>query len=273
MQRAGPTVRHALEGVPIPPPRRVSPRRAGARKIFLPGRVGRGQPVRISPKGNPVRTIILSPFLQLVLPALPVAPRPAAALGASPPALARDRAAAADAELMAWAASGDRLAFDALVGRHAERVLRVALRVLGDPDEAEEVAQEALLRAWRNAAGFDPARAKFSTWLHRIVLNLAIDRARRRRVAPHAGIDAAEGLADPGPGPDAALLAAQDAARLQAALAALPPRQRAAIVLAAEGMRAEEAAAALSVSRRALEGLLRRARQWLGARLREEDLP
>jgi len=224
--------------------------------------VGSFASLRISDKGLLVRTLSLTPAGPAVLP---VDRTDASRI--APPPLARDRAAATDADLMAWAASGDRLAFDAIVGRHAERVLRVALRVLGDPAEAEEVAQEALLRAWRNAAVFDPRRASFTTWLHRIVLNLAIDCTRRRPAAP-ADLAAALDIADPGPGPEGLLAAAEDQARLHRALAELPPRQRAAIALASEGMDAAEAAAALSVSRRALEGLLRRARRLLGARLR-----
>ncbi|MFC7688962.1 sigma-70 family RNA polymerase sigma factor [Paeniroseomonas aquatica] len=92
-----------------------------------------------------------------------------------------------DAALMARAGAGDRTAFNLLVGRHGTRALRLALRVLGDPAEAEEVAQEAFLRAWQAAAGFDPARARFTTWLHRIVVNLAIDRTRRRAPLPRPG--------------------------------------------------------------------------------------
>jgi RNA polymerase sigma-70 factor (ECF subfamily) len=187
----------------------------------------------------------------------------ARAAPARPPGL-MPRDDSTDAELMGWAASGDRAAFEVLVGRHGERTLRLALRVLGDPAEAEEVAQEAFLRAWQAAAGFDPARAQFTTWLHRITLNLAIDRTRRRAVAPEAGASALAALADPAPGPEAAAAAAQDRAALAAALAQLPARQRAAIALAYEdGLSGAEAAATLNVSERALEGLLRRARLML----------
>ncbi|RYI99470.1 MAG: RNA polymerase sigma factor [Acetobacteraceae bacterium] len=176
--------------------------------------------------------------------------------------------ATTDAGLMAQAAAGNRAAFDSLVGRHGERALRLALRVLGDAAEAEEIAQEAFLRAWQAAAGFDPTRARFSTWLHRIVLNLAIDRTRRRSPFPPSGLDAAAELADPGPGPEAAAVAAQSRAALATALAGLPPRQRAAIALAYEQeLSGAEAAAALSISERALEGLLRRARLLLRSRL------
>jgi RNA polymerase sigma-70 factor (ECF subfamily) len=176
--------------------------------------------------------------------------------------------ASSDAALMALAGRGDRAAFNLLVGRHGERALRIALRILGDAAEAEEVAQEAFLRAWQAAAGFDPARARFTTWLHRIVVNQAIDRTRRRAGAPSAGLEAASALADPRPGPEADAEAAEARAALAAALGALPPRQRAAIALAYEQeLSGAEAAAALDVSERALEGLLRRARQFLRSRL------
>jgi len=203
----------------------------------------------------------------LALPS--AAPRPGAAVpdvAQRPPGFA-SREGADDAELLAWAGAGDRAAFELLMARHGERALRLALRVVGDPAEAEDVAQEAFLRAWRAAARFDPDRARASTWLHRIVLNLAIDRTRRRRAAPPS-LDLAEGLPDPAAGPDAGLDAEAEREALDAALAELPPRQRAAVALAYEaGLSGAEAAAALSVSERALEGLLRRARLLLRERL------
>jgi RNA polymerase sigma-70 factor (ECF subfamily) len=177
-------------------------------------------------------------------------------------------ATATDAVLMALAGAGDRAAFNLLVARHGERALRLALRVLGDAAEAEEVAQEAFFRVWQAAPGFDPALARFTTWLHRIVLNLAIDRTRRRGQALASGLDAIAELADPAPGPEAAAVAAQARDALAAALADLPPRQRAAIALAYEQeLSGAEAAAALDISERALEGLLRRARLLLRSRL------
>ncbi|MBL6456836.1 RNA polymerase sigma factor [Belnapia sp. T6] len=191
-------------------------------------------------------------------PAPPAAPRPVT------------DAAASDAALMAAAAGGDRAAFNLLVGRHGERVLRIALRILPDQGEAEEVAQEAFLRAWQAAPGFDPARARFTTWLHRITVNLAIDRTRRRPPSAPRPIEEAAETPDPAPGPEAEAEAAESRAALAAALGTLPPRQRAAIALAYEQeLSGAEAAAALRVSERALEGLLRRARQLLRRRLEE----
>jgi RNA polymerase sigma-70 factor (ECF subfamily) len=197
-------------------------------------------------------------------------PRPARGLPAPRPmtGIAGTDAAATDSALMALAGAGDRAAFNLLVGRHGERALRIALQVVGDAAEAEDVAQEAFLRAWQAAAGFDPGRARFTTWLHRIVLNLAIDRTRRRGQAAAGGLDAIAELADPAPGPEQDAGAAQARAALAAALAGLPPRQRAAIALAYEQeLSGAEAAAALAISERALEGLLRRARLLLRSRL------
>ncbi|WP_207791828.1 sigma-70 family RNA polymerase sigma factor [Siccirubricoccus phaeus] len=176
-----------------------------------------------------------------------------------------------DAALMRAAAAGDRSAFGHLVHRHGERTLRIALRVLGQKAEAEEVAQEALLRAWQGAAGFDPERARFTTWLHRIVVNLAIDRARRQATAGlRAGPEALAEWADPAPGPEERAVAAQEEAGLRAALGKLPPKYRAAIALAyEEGLSGAEAAAALGLSERALEGVLYRARLALRRHLEE----
>lgn len=203
--------------------------------------------------------------ITLALPRLPAAASPS--VPARPdqrPLGLMAREPAPDAVLMRRAAEGDRAAFGLLVERHGERALRVALRVLGDAAEAEEVAQEAFLRAWQAAASFDPDRAQFTTWLHRITLNLAIDRTRRRGSAPAAAEAVLSALADPAPGPEAATAAAQERAALAAALAQLPARQRAAIALAyEEGLSGADAAAALDVSERALEGLLRRARLML----------
>lgn len=200
------------------------------------------------------------------LPSALAGPQPRQRPLAAPGLQAREECG--DAELMQAAAGGDRRSFGVLVGRHGARALRVALRVLGDTAEAEEVAQEAFLRAWNAAASFDADRARFTTWLHRIVLNLAIDRARRRAQASFTGLAEAAAVTDPQPGPEAAALATAARAALAAALASLPPRQRAAIALAYEQeLSGAESAAAMGISERALEGLLRRARQFLRERL------
>ncbi len=166
-----------------------------------------------------------------------------------------------DAALMALSAAGDRSAFDRLACRHLGRTWRLALRLTGDPHEAEEIAQDAMLRAWRSADRYDPERGAFTTWLHRIVVNLAADRRRAARPAKEPLTDE---LADPAPSAAVSLEAMERRRHLAAGLAALPDRQLQAIALAYfEERGGTEAAASLGVSTRALEGLLRRARRFL----------
>lgn len=183
-------------------------------------------------------------------------------------ALMRDRLGASDAQLLGWTAAGDRLSFDALAARHLPRLHRLALRILLDHAEAEDVTQEAMLRAWEHAGRYDGARGSAGTWLQRILVNAAIDRLRRRGRQPSLGLEAADLLADDAPGAEAALLLAEEVSALRAALASLPARQRAAVALAYEQeLSSAEAAAALAVSARGLEGLLHRARARLAERL------
>ncbi|WP_419896661.1 sigma-70 family RNA polymerase sigma factor [Roseomonas sp. USHLN139] len=183
--------------------------------------------------------------------------------------LARDHAAASDEVLIGWSAGGDRLAFNMLAGRHLPRLHALAARITGSAAEAEEIAQEALLRAWQQAARFDPGRARFGTWLYRIATNLAIDHTRRRPAVATAAAEALlETLADPAATPEEALALRQQMRALQAALETLPERQRAALALAHDqGLSGAETAAILETSERAVEGLLHRARRFLAARL------
>jgi RNA polymerase sigma-70 factor (ECF subfamily) len=202
--------------------------------------------------------------VSLLLPARRAEPSIAPRLNAGPAPLDRDLDAAADEMLLDWAVKGDRRAFDRLALRHLPRLYRVAFRITGDAGAAEEVAQEAMLRAWQAAARFDPSRARVTTWLHRIATNVAIDRVRAAR----PGVAPDDSLRDPAPDPEQRLSDRQQRAALAGAMAELPARQRAALALFYDQeMPGAEAAAALSVSTRALEGLLRRARRFLAARL------
>ena|SRR5690606_23989384 len=165
---------------------------------------------------------------------------------------------------MARVSRGDAHAFRVLVARHADRTLATAWRLSGNKADAEDLAQEAFLKVWRSAASFQPERARFTTWLHRLVVNAGVDRWRRRR--PTVELEAANDVADPAPDGYAMAAAAEDSAAVSAALARLPERQRMAVALCYyEGMSNAEAAAALGVPVGALEALLVRARR----RLRE----
>lgn len=170
-----------------------------------------------------------------------------------------------DEALLSRVAAGDPAAVRALVGRKLPRLMSLAQRMLGDAAEAEDVAQEAFVRVWRQAPKWRPGRAKFDTWLHRVALNLCYDRLRRRREIP---TDAPPEQADPGPSPDRGLEAEGTARRVSAALAALPDRQREAIVLCHyQDLGNIEAAAVMGVSVEALESLLGRGRRALRAAL------
>ena len=178
---------------------------------------------------------------------------------------ARDDAEESDEALLARSAGGDRTAFDRLAGRHLERAYRIALRIVGSSAEAEDIAQEAMVRVWENAARFDPARARFSTWCYRIIVNLAL--SQRRRPATLV-LDAARDVADPAADAEAGIAAREAQAGVVAALDAMPTRQRAALVLVYyEDMSAADAAEVLEISTRALEGLLRRGRHFIRERL------
>jgi RNA polymerase sigma-70 factor (ECF subfamily) len=128
--------------------------------------------------------------------------------------------------------SGDAEAFGLLFTRHRDRLWAVAVRTLGDADEAADALQDAMISAFRQASGFRGDSA-VTTWLHRIVVNACLDRLRRRAARPAvSGLDeqAMDALA---PGPvDTDVGASTDTALdVMAALRTLPPDQRAALVL------------------------------------------
>ena len=178
---------------------------------------------------------------------------------------------ALDHALMAAVAQRDGRAFARLVERHLGWTLGFAERMLGTRHEAEDLVQTAFLRVWQGAARWEP-KAKFSTWLYRVVHNLCMDRFRARgaRVDGQDGL-LDEELADEAPGSEERLAGLQRDERVRAALAALPARQRAALVLCYYEERSQaEAAALLGVSEGALESLLSRGRATLRKWLQDE---
>lgn len=170
----------------------------------------------------------------------------------------------ADAELVARYAAGDQSAARALTERHAPRVFALARRMLGEAAEAEDVAQETMLRLWRIAPDWED-RAAVGTWLYRVASNLCIDRLRKRRPLSPGPVPEVE---DEAPGALRGLEARDRAAALEAALGALPERQRLAIVLRHfEDRSNPEIAAVLELSVEAVESLLARGRRALAAAL------
>ncbi len=131
-------------------------------------------------------------------------------------------------EQIRLARQGDADAYGRLVTRHQQTVFNIAYRVTGNRQEAEDVAQETFVKAYRALNRFDTERP-FAPWLYRIATNTALNWIKRRR--PEAELDKETALADPSPGPEAQAIAADTSARLRAAIAALPPNYRAAIEL------------------------------------------
>jgi RNA polymerase sigma factor (sigma-70 family) len=172
-----------------------------------------------------------------------------------------------DAELVAQVGRRDPAAVRTLIARKLPRLLALAVRLLGDRMEAEDVAQEAFLRIWQHAPRWREGEARFDTWLHRVALNLCYDRLRKHREEP---VDELPESADPAALPDVHLEARSRDARVQAALAALPARQREALVLNYyQELSNTEAASLMGITVEALESLLARARRNLRAQLAE----
>ncbi len=175
-----------------------------------------------------------------------------------------------DDELVAAVAGGDEAACRALMARHLPRIVALGRRMLGNHADAEDVAQEVFLRVWTHADRWQPGKAQFGTWLHRVATNLCLDRIRKNRGGTE-DIDAIPEPASDEPGPDRKLEQSQLAARVDAALRQLPARQRAAIVLSHyQGLSNTETADILDVSVDAVESLLSRARRQLRAELATE---
>lgn len=170
-----------------------------------------------------------------------------------------------DEDLVLRAGRGDAAAARALVSSKLPRMVRLAYRMLGDRQSAEDVAQEAMLRAWKQAPNWKPGAARFDTWLHRVALNLCYDRLRKRR---EVLTDAPPEVIDTGPAPDQAWVDRDLARQVQAALSGLPDRQREAIALCHYQELSNAAAAELmEVSVDALESLLARGRRALRSAL------
>ena len=163
-----------------------------------------------------------------------------------------------DEALMARVARGDEPAFRALSRRHLPAMMGLARRILGNAADAEDVAQEAMLRVWTHAPRWQPLAA-FRTWLTRVVVNLCLDRKRR---AAWVALDAAGEIVDPAPGATEQAESNERERLLAAAIAELPDRQRAAIALTyGDGMSNAQVAEILDTSVSAVETLLTRGKR------------
>lgn len=170
-----------------------------------------------------------------------------------------------DDALLVLYANGDRAAARELASRHLPRVLGYATRMLGgDRGEAEDVAQEAMLRLWRIAPEWRPGEARVSTWLYRVVTNLCTDRLRGNKRRRAIGLDDAPDVADGARSVEATLVENDRMTALNAALDSLPDRQRQAVVLRhIEGLSNPEIAEVMDIGVEAVESLTARGKRAL----------
>ncbi|MEO5620962.1 MAG: RNA polymerase sigma factor [Cypionkella sp.] len=174
----------------------------------------------------------------------------------------------ADEALLVLYANGDPDAARLLTGRLLPRVMGYAGRLLGDRTEAEDVAQEAMLRLWKIAREWRADEAKVSTWVYRVAGNLCTDRLRLRQRRRSEALDDVAEPESGAPSAVAGLIEADRMAALDAALASLPERQREAVVLRhIEGLSNPEIAEVLQIGVEAVESLTARGKRALAAAL------
>ena len=188
---------------------------------------------------------------------------------------AADDPAETEASLLARAQAGDVSAFERLSSAYADRLFMLLLRLLGDRSEAEDVAQEVMLRAWRGIARFQ-GQSSYFTWLYRIAVNEA-NRALEKKARRPAGVSiGAQELQLPAsPAYDPSRQAENSELRrvLRQALAELPPALRTAIVLRdVEGLSTQEAAEIAGVSQAAFKSRLHQARLRVRAAVGDQTL-
>lgn len=181
-------------------------------------------------------------------------------------ALDSDLGPASEEALLRLYANGDDQAARELARRFLPRVLAYGRRILGDGDEAQDVAQEAMVRLWRIAPEWRSGEAQVSTWLWRVTATLCTDRLRRRRGG--VTLEDAPEPEDDAPSALQQMVEANRAAALEAALQKLPERQRQAVVLRhLEGLSNPEIAEVMAIGVEAVESLTARGKRALSALL------
>lgn len=168
-----------------------------------------------------------------------------------------------DESLMTSICAGDHRAFATLVERHNKMFFSAAYRVCGNPIEAEDIVQDAFLKLWAKPQAFDASRGvKFTTWFYRVVSNVAIDAARKKK--PQVGTDIVDLMADQSAAADDMIVMDEQQRALEEAIQELPERQKMALNLCFyEGLSNKEAAEILGVGVKAVESLLMRAKKAL----------
>lgn len=174
-----------------------------------------------------------------------------------------------DKELLDRLATGDEGAFRLLVARHIDRAYAIALRIVGSAADAEDVVQDTMLKVWTHRGRWQHGRAKFSTWLYRVVSNRCIDLRRKPRTE---NVDVVPEIADSKPDASSEIERAEVNDLLEAAMQRLPEQQRIAVILSYhENMSNGEIAEVMDNTIAAVESLLKRGRQTLRELLRRHE--
>lgn len=207
-----------------------------------------------------------------VTPAVMAAPDSSAVAQPDAAPCARDvaeRQPDEDDALLDRLAGGDEVAFRTLVERHIDRAYSIALRILGNRDDAEDVVQDTMLKVWTHRGQWQPGRAKFSTWLYRVVTNRCIDLRRQPRTD---NVDAVPEPVDAKPDVVSTMQRDEVTLLLEAAMQRLPEQQRIAVILSYhQGMSNGEIAEVMETTVAAVESLLKRGRQQLRDLLRRNE--
>ncbi|MBR0819531.1 RNA polymerase sigma factor [Bradyrhizobium liaoningense] len=174
-----------------------------------------------------------------------------------------------DSELLDRLAAGDEVAFRALVERHIDRAYAIALRIVGNAADAEDVVQDTMLKIWSHRGRWQHGRAKFSTWLYRVISNRCIDLRRKPR---NENVEAVPEVADGQPGAVEIIERNELNDMLELAMQRLPEQQRIAVIFSYhENMSNGEIAQVMDTTVAAVESLLKRGRQQLRQLLRKHE--
>ncbi|WP_441238088.1 RNA polymerase sigma factor [Bradyrhizobium sp. 930_D9_N1_4] len=196
-----------------------------------------------------------------VMPSVPLAPDSAP--------VAADIVYDEDSELLDKLAADDEAAFRMLVERHIDRAYAIALRIVGNAADAEDVVQDTMLKIWSHRGRWQHGRAKFSTWLYRVISNRCIDLRRKPR---NENVETVPEVADDQPGAVEIIERNELNGMLELAMQRLPEQQRIAVIFSYhENMSNGEIAQVMDTTVAAVESLLKRGRQQLRQLLRKHE--
>jgi RNA polymerase sigma-70 factor (ECF subfamily) len=174
-----------------------------------------------------------------------------------------------DSELLDKLAAGDEVAFRMLVERHIDRAYAIALRIVGNAADAEDVVQDTMLKIWSHRGRWQHGRAKFSTWLYRVISNRCIDLRRKPR---NENVETVPEVADGQPDAVEIIERNELNGMLELAMQRLPEQQRVAVIFSYhENMSNGEIALVMDTTVAAVESLLKRGRQQLRQLLRKHE--